>query len=65
MLGYCNVGVVFEVGVGVMGFVVGDCVVLNGLYVDVVCVGKNLCVKVLDDVDSEVVVFIVFVLIGL
>ncbi|CAJ0715290.1 Inositol 2-dehydrogenase/D-chiro-inositol 3-dehydrogenase [Ralstonia edaphis] len=64
-LGYCNVGVVLEVGAGVTGFAVGDRVASNGPHADVVRVGKNLCAKVPDDVDSEAAAFTVLASIGL
>ena len=44
-LGYCNVGVVAEVGAGVIGFKVGDRVVSTGPHADVVKVPKNLCAE--------------------
>ncbi len=52
-LGYCNVGVVSEVGSGVEGFKVGDRVVSNGPHADVVKVSKNLCARIPDEVDDE------------
>src|SRR5262245_39715848 len=42
-LGYCNVGVVAEVGPEVAGFCIGDRVISNGKHAQVVCVPKNLC----------------------
>src|SRR5690242_9601460 len=45
-LGYCNVGVVAEIGSGVEGFAVGDRVVSNGKHAEVVCVPMNLCARV-------------------
>lgn len=59
LLGYCNVGEVIVVGVGVVEFQVGDWVVSNGYYVEVVSVFKNLVVKILDGVSYEEVSFIV------
>ncbi|MDH3614636.1 MAG: dehydrogenase, partial [Gammaproteobacteria bacterium] len=47
-LGYCNVGVVSELGSAQSGFVVGDRVVSNGPHAQFVCVSKNLCAKVPD-----------------
>jgi predicted dehydrogenase/threonine dehydrogenase-like Zn-dependent dehydrogenase len=64
-LGYCNVGVVLEVGPGVTGFAVGDRVASNGPHADIVRVGKNLCAKVPDGVDSEAAAFTVLASIGL
>ncbi|CAM0997715.1 Dehydrogenase [Rhodanobacter sp. Root179] len=64
-LGYCNVGVVAELGRGVDGVKVGDRVVSNGPHADVVRVGKNLCAKVPDVVDDESAAFTVVASIGL
>lgn len=52
-LGYCNVGVVDEVGKGVDAFQVGDRVLSNGKHAELVVVPKNLCAKVPDNVDDE------------
>lgn len=64
-LGYCNVGVVEEIGEGVSGFQVGDRVVSNGPHAEVVCVPKNLVAKIPDEVSSEDAVFTVIGSIGL
>ena len=64
-LGYCNVGVVAEVGAGVNGFAVGDRVVSNGPHADVVKVPKNLCARIPDAVDDESAAFVVVASIGL
>jgi threonine dehydrogenase-like Zn-dependent dehydrogenase/predicted dehydrogenase len=64
-LGYCNVGVVAEVGAGADGFHVGDRVVSNGPHADVVKVPMNLCVRIPDDVDDESAAFVVVASIGL
>ena len=64
-LGYCNVGVVAEVGVGVAGFKVGDRVLSNGPHADVVKVPVNLCARVPDCVDDESAAFVVVASIGL
>jgi NADPH:quinone reductase-like Zn-dependent oxidoreductase len=45
-VGYCNAGVVLEVGNGVTGFAVGDRVISNGKHAEVVAVPANLCAKV-------------------
>lgn len=58
-LGYCNVGVVLEVGNGVEGFRKGDRVVSNGHHAEVVSVPKNLCAHVPDNVDDDTAVFTV------
>ena len=64
-LGYCNVGVVLEVGAGVEGFSVGDRVASNGPHADLVRVPKNLCARIPDGVDSEAASFTVLGAIGL
>jgi predicted dehydrogenase/threonine dehydrogenase-like Zn-dependent dehydrogenase len=64
-LGYCNVGVVSELGRGVEGFAVGERVVSNGKHAEVVCVPKNLCAKVPEGVSDEAASFTVLAAIGL
>ncbi len=64
-LGYCNVGVVAEVGVGVETFNIGDRVVSNGPHADVVKVSKNLCARIPDSVNDESAAFVVVASIGL
>lgn len=64
-LGYCNVGVVAEVGRGVDGYKPGDRVLSNGPHADVVRVAKNLCAKIPDNVSNEEAVFTVVASIGL
>lgn len=64
-LGYCNVGVVAQVGAGVEGFTVGDRVVSNGPHADVVKVGRNLCARIPNGVDDESAAFVVVASIGL
>ncbi|EKD99334.1 MAG: hypothetical protein ACD_23C00011G0001, partial [uncultured bacterium] len=64
-LGYCNVGVVAEVGAGVDGFKVGDRVMSNGSHADMVKVPKNLCARIPDGVDDESAAFVVVASIGL
>ena len=58
-LGYCNAGVVLEVGAGVDGFTPGDRVVSNGYHAEVVCVPKNLCVPIPASVSDEAAAFTV------
>jgi predicted dehydrogenase/threonine dehydrogenase-like Zn-dependent dehydrogenase len=65
LLGYCNVGVVADVGAGVDGFKVGDRVVSNGPHADLVKVPKNLCARIPDGVDDESAAFVVVAGIGL
>ena len=64
-LGYCNVGVVIDVGAGVAGFAVGDRVVSNGPHAEVVSVPQNLCARIPDDVSFDDAVFTVAAAIGL
>ena len=64
-LGYCNVGVVEEVGNDVHGFSVGDRVVSNGSHSEVVSVSKNLCAQIPDNVTNEEASFTVLAAIGL
>jgi predicted dehydrogenase len=58
-LGYCNAGVVLEVGAGVDGFAPGDRVVSNGYHAEVVRVPKNLCVSIPASVSDEAAAFTV------
>ena len=64
-LGYCNCGVVLEVGGGVDGFKAGDRVASNGPHAEIVCVPQNLCVKIPDNVSDEEGAFTVLASIGL
>jgi predicted dehydrogenase/threonine dehydrogenase-like Zn-dependent dehydrogenase len=64
-LGYCNVGVIAEVGENVNGYRKGDRVVSNGAHADVVKVSKNLCARIPDIVDDESASFVVVASIGL
>lgn len=64
-LGYCNAGVVVEVGEGVAGFAVGDRVVSNGPHAEVVCVPKNLCARIPEGVEEEEAAFTVLSAVGL
>lgn len=58
-LGYCNVGVVAEVGSGVAGFAAGDRVASNGKHAQIVSVPTNLCAKVPANVTDEEAAFTV------
>lgn len=51
-LGYCNVGIVKEIGRGVSGFQVGDRVVSNGPHAEIVSIPKNLVMLIPDEVDD-------------
>ncbi len=52
-LGYCNAGVVLEVGAGVTDLQLGDRVISNGSHAEVVCVPRNLVARVPDNVSDE------------
>ncbi len=52
-LGYCNVGVVYEIGSNIKNFKKGDRVVSNGKHAEVVNVPINLCAKVPNNVSDE------------
>jgi len=58
-LGYCNVGRVAGVGVGVSGFALGERVISNGNHAEIVSVPVNLCAKVPDSVSDEEAAFTV------
>ena len=64
-LGYCNVGVVIEVGKGVTDFSVGDRVASNGHHAEIISVPQNLAVKIPDKVNNEDATFTVIGSIGL
>lgn len=64
-LGYCHVGRVREVGLGVTGFQPGDRVISNGPHADVVCVPKNLCARIPGNVGDDAAAFTVVASIGL
>jgi predicted dehydrogenase/threonine dehydrogenase-like Zn-dependent dehydrogenase len=56
-LGYSNAGTVLAAGEGVEDFEPGDRVVSNGPHAEVVCVPRNLCAKIPDDVPSSTAAF--------
>jgi len=64
-LGYCNVGVVADIGKDVDGFSIGDRVISNGPHADVVNVSKNLCALIPENVSDEEAAFTVIASIGL
>lgn len=64
-LGYCNVGEVIDIGVGVTDFKIGDRVVSNGHHAEVVCIGQNLVAKIPEEVSFEAASFTVIGAIGL
>lgn len=59
LLGYCNAGVVLEVGAGVTDLQPGDRVASNGPHAEMVCVPRNLCAKIPDGVTYEEAAFTV------
>ena len=58
-LGYCNTGLVSDVGSNVSGFSPTDRVVSNGKHAEVVSVPRNLCAKVPDGVSDDEAAFTV------
>ena len=64
-LGYCNAGVVVEVGEGVADFKVGDRVASNGPHAEYVCVPENLTAHIPENVSYEEAAFTVIGSIGL
>jgi predicted dehydrogenase/threonine dehydrogenase-like Zn-dependent dehydrogenase len=64
-LGYCNAGVVLEVGAGVTGFAPGDRVISNGAHAELVCIPQNLCAKAPDGVSHDQAAFAVLASVGL
>ena len=58
-VGYCNVGVVDQVGDRVSGFKAGERVISNGKHAEAVTVPVNLCAKVPDAVSDEEAAFTV------
>ena len=58
-LGYCNAGVVLEVGAGITDLQPGDRVASNGPHAEVVCVPRNLCAKIPDGVSDDEAAFTV------
>ncbi len=64
-LGYCNAGVVLEVGQGVSGFAVGDRVISNGPHAEIVSVPQNLCARIPPEVSDEEAAFTVLAAVAL
>ena len=58
-LGYCNVGVVMELGAGVSSFSIGDRIACNGKHAEVVSVPMHLCARIPDDVSDDQAAFTV------
>jgi predicted dehydrogenase/threonine dehydrogenase-like Zn-dependent dehydrogenase len=63
--GYCNAGLVLDVGEGVTRFSVGDRVVSNGPHAEVVSVPQNLCARIPDDVGDDEAAFTVLAAVAL
>ena len=64
-LGYCNAGVVTDVGSHVTGFEVGDRVTSNGAHAELVSVPPLLCAKIPECVNDDEAAFTVLGSIGL
>jgi predicted dehydrogenase len=58
-MGYCNVGVVEEVGRGANAFVTGDRIASNGKHAEMVSVPVNLCARIPDTVSDDAAAFTV------
>lgn len=58
-LGYCNAGVVIDVGPGVQGFTIGDRVASNGKHAEMVSVPAILSARIPDGVTDEAAAFTV------
>lgn len=64
-LGYCNAGVVLEVGPGVADLRLGDRVISNGNHAELVCVPRHLVARVPENVNDEQAAFTVLAAIAL
>lgn len=64
-LGYCNVGIIADLGEDVPQFALGDRVVSNGQHAEFVSVPRNLVARIPDGVPDESAVFTVMAAIGL
>jgi predicted dehydrogenase len=64
-LGYCNAGVVLEVGQGMSGFSVGARVVSNGPHAELVCMPGNLCASIPAGVSDDQAAFTVLASVAL
>lgn len=58
-LGYCNAGVISEVGAVIQDLQPGNRVMSNGPHAEVVCVSRNLCAKIPDGVSDDEAAFTV------
>ena len=64
-LGYCNAGVITEVGPNITRFAVGQRVVSNGPHAEMVHRPENLCARIPDNVTDDHAAFAIFGAIGL
>ena len=64
-LGYCNAGIVVDVGAGVTDFAPGDRVISNGAHAEMVVSPVNLCARVPDGVSDDKAAFTVIAAIAL
>jgi predicted dehydrogenase/threonine dehydrogenase-like Zn-dependent dehydrogenase len=64
-LGYCNAGVVLDVGAGVSEFSVGDRVLSNGAHAEIAAIPRLLCARIPDNVPDDDACFAVLGAIGL
>jgi predicted dehydrogenase/threonine dehydrogenase-like Zn-dependent dehydrogenase len=64
-LGYCAAGHVVQCGLGVQDLKPGDRVATNGPHAEIVCVPRNLCARVPDQVQDEQAAFSVLAAIAL
>ena len=64
-LGYSNVGMVIETGAGITDLSVGDVVLSNGPHAEIVCVPRNLCARVPENVTPDTAAFTVLAAIAL
>ncbi len=64
-LGYCNVGTIIAIGLGITDLQIGDRVASNGPHAELVSVPRNLVAKVPDNVSDEAAAFTVIGAIGL
>ena len=64
-LGYCNSGVVIGVGENVTEFSIGDRVASNGGHAEIVCVPKNLVMRIPESVSNQDASFTVIGSVGL
>ncbi|MFZ4068470.1 MAG: bi-domain-containing oxidoreductase [Caulobacterales bacterium] len=64
-LGYCNAGVVLDIGAGVSELSVGDRVLSNGAHAEIAAIPRLLCARIPDNVPDDHACFAVLGAIGL